>query len=228
MGRADSGGPQQIEQADRPSVGDRNQRAGCEILRQLLRHLAIDGLLGQRAVFEQLFEGAEGFVAVGGPEEEEFFQGSGAVGRAIRLAGEPLTRSLPASDDGGAGKLLDEGQQHGVELLFPNLGGEPGQTGGHHFGIELLAIARHEDVAGFVDEAHGVKLAGVDGAVGVALGVTHLVHAVGKLAAGSHVREDDVTRIGEEGLGELVAIARVPRNVEFHHWKSSSPPILLP
>ena len=72
-------------------------------------------------------------------------------------------------------------------------------------------------MAGLVDEAHGVERAGMDGAIGMDLRVAHLVHAVGKLAAGGHVGKNDVSGIREERLRELIAFARVPRNMKFHH-----------
>ncbi len=55
---------------------------------------------------------------------------------------------------------------------------------GHDLRIELLAVARHQHMAGLVDEAHGVKLAGMDDAVGMLFDVANLIHAVRELAAG--------------------------------------------
>jgi hypothetical protein len=77
-------------------------------------------------------------------------------------------------------------------------------------------------VAGFVDEAHGVEGTGVDGELGMLFGIAHLVHAVRKFAAGSHVGEDDVARVGEERRLEGIPLPRVLRYVEFHHENRSS------
>jgi hypothetical protein len=118
--------------------------------------------------------------------------------------------------------LLHKGQQHRVQFFRPHLRGKPVQAGRHHFGVELLAVARHQHVAGLVDKAHGIKLAGMNRPFGMGLGVAHLVHAVGELAARGHIGENHVARIGEESPGELVAFPRLPRNVEFHHRYRSS------
>ena len=88
--------------------------------------------------------------------------------------------------------------------------------------VKLLAVARHDHVAGLVDEAHGEQRAGVDGAVGVLVRFAHLVHLVGKAPARRHVGKHHVAVEGEERIGELIAFARLARNVEFHHMKPSS------
>ena len=58
---------QKIQQVDGLGIGDRNQRAGGEVIGQLLRDLAVNGFFGQGLIFKKLFEGAKGFVAVSGP-----------------------------------------------------------------------------------------------------------------------------------------------------------------
>ena len=78
-GRAQRRRAQQIEQAHRLGSGQRNQRARGEILRQLRGHLAVDGLFGQRPVFEQLLERLERLIAVGRPEQQQLFKRGGAV-----------------------------------------------------------------------------------------------------------------------------------------------------
>ena len=75
--------------------------------------------------------------------------------------------------------------------------GEPIDGAGHDLGIELLAIAGHEHVADLVDETHGIKLTGVDGKLGVVLGVANRVHAVRKFAAGRDVGQNHVSVVGE-------------------------------
>ena len=40
----------------------------------------------------------------------------------------------------------------------PTWAANQSRRGGHDFGVELLAVARHQDVAGFVDQAHGIEL----------------------------------------------------------------------
>ena len=58
---------------------DRNQGPGGEVLRQFLRYLPVDGLLCQRLVFKQLFELLERLVAIGRPQQQQFFERGGAV-----------------------------------------------------------------------------------------------------------------------------------------------------
>ena len=87
VGAADGGGAQQVEEADCFRVGERYERPGREVLRHSLRDLAVDGLFGEGTVFKKLLKGAKGLVAVGCPQKEEFFEGSGAVGHAFGLAG---------------------------------------------------------------------------------------------------------------------------------------------
>ena len=99
VGRADGGSAQQVEQVHRLGVGQRNERPGGKVFRHLLRYLAVDGFFGQGAVFEELLEGPEGLIAVGGPEQQQLFEGGCAMGHALGLAGEPLLRRFLAADD---------------------------------------------------------------------------------------------------------------------------------
>ncbi len=93
-------GAQKVEQVHRLCIGERNERPGGEVFRHALRYLAVDGFFSQSAVFEELLEGAEGLVAVGGPQQEQFFKGGGAVGHGAGLACQPLAGSFQAADDG--------------------------------------------------------------------------------------------------------------------------------
>src|SRR5208282_6513419 len=68
---------QKVDQAYLALALERDQRTRREILGQFLRDLPVDGLLGKAFLFEQLVEGFEGFVAVGCPEEQEFFESDG-------------------------------------------------------------------------------------------------------------------------------------------------------
>jgi hypothetical protein len=62
----------------------------------------------------------------------------------------------------------------------------------------------------------------MDDAVGMIFDIADLIHAVREVAARRHIGKDNIARIGEERLSELIALARIPRNVEFHHWKTCS------
>ena len=116
------------------------------------------------------------------------------------------------------GKLLDKGQQHGVDFVRADAPAEPVKGGGHQLGVKLLAIAGHEHMAGLVDKAHGVERAGMDGESGIDVRLADLVHAVGERAAGVQIGEDDISGVGEEGFGKLVALAHASRNMKFHPW----------
>ncbi len=98
VGRAHRRRAQKVEQVHRLGVGQRDERPGSKILRHALGYLPVNGLFGQGAVFEQLLEGAESLVAVGGPQQQQFFQGGGAVGRAFGLSCQPLAGSFDAAN----------------------------------------------------------------------------------------------------------------------------------
>ncbi len=118
--------------------------------------------------------------------------------------------------------MLHKGEQHLVERLGADLRAEPIERAGHDFRVELLPVARDQNVAGLVDQAHRVERPGMNGQLGMLFNVAHLVHAMRKLAARRHVGKNDVPVIGEEGLGELIAFPGIPRNMKFHHVKISS------
>ncbi len=70
-------------------------------------------------------------------------------------------------------------------------------------------------MADLIDEPHGEECAGVDGVE--AGGGANLGHALGQLAAGAEVGEDDVADEIEERIADLVAVAGLTGDVEFHH-----------
>ena len=98
--RAQGRKAQQVKKADGLCIGYGNQRAAGEVDRELRSHLAIDGLLLEGFFLEKFFEGLEGLVAVGGPEQHQFFKRGGFVGRACGFGLEPLFGSVLAADDG--------------------------------------------------------------------------------------------------------------------------------
>jgi hypothetical protein len=222
-GRSHRRSAQKIEKIDRLCVGKRNKRPGGKIFGKLRRYLAICGLFGQAFVVEQFLERPESFIAVGGPEQQQLFQSGGTVRRSIGFASQPLRRRLHALHHTDAGKLLDKGEEHGVQRLRADLGGKPVQRAGHDLGIELFAVARNQHVAGLVDQAHCVQRASMDGQFGILFDIAHLVHAMSELAASGHIGKNHVSRIGKEGFRELVAFTRIPRNVKFHHWQPNTP-----
>ena len=67
-------------------------------------------------------------------------------------------------------------------------------------------------MASLVDEAHCIKLAGMDCLIGILVGFSHLVHAMGELPASGDAGEHNIAVVGEERLGEPVAFARLARN----------------
>ncbi len=101
----------------------------------------------------------------------------------------------------------------------PDLLGEKRESIDHYVGIKLLAIARHDRVAGLIDQSHDVECGGMDGTLGMLLDITNQVHAMGKLAAGRHVSEDYIPGKREERFRKLVAVARGPGDMKFHHLR---------
>ena len=209
--------PQQLQQVHRLGAGERNQRAGCKIIGKLPRHLAIHRPLGQRLFLEKLLEGLKGFIAVGGPQQQQLLQRDGPVRCAIRLSGKPLARRHLAADHRSAGKLLDKGQQHPAQRLGAHNAGKPLQRLAHDRRVEPLAVTRHQHVAGLVDQAHRVELAGMNRLLGMLLHLAYLVDAVGKFAASGHIGKNHVPRVGEQRIRELVAFTRLPGYMELHH-----------
>ena len=65
----------------------------------LLRHLAVNRLLGQRLLLEKLFEWLEGLIAVGGPQQQQLFQRGGPVRNAIGLPASHCLRRFVAAHD---------------------------------------------------------------------------------------------------------------------------------
>ena len=119
--------------------------------------------------------------------------------------------------------MFDEGQQELVEFLRTDLGSKPVESRRHHFGIELLAVLRQDEMADLVDQAHGEKRAGMDGTLGVLCRVAHLVHAVRKVAACRQIGEDDVAVKGKKRLGELVACSCALAKCEIPSFKPCAP-----
>ena len=115
--------------------------------------------------------------------------------------------------------MLDKGEEHAVQFIGADFGGEPVQRGGHHGGVELLAVARHQQVASLVDQAHGVKFAGMNRQFGEFFHLANLVHAVRKFAAGGQIGKNDVPCEGKQQFGELVAFTRAPGYMKLHHRK---------
>jgi len=197
MSRKRSRRLQKFEQAHPLRVGQRNKRTRGEILRHLRRDFAIDGLLGEGAVGKKFFERLERLVPICGPEQEQFFKRRSAMRQTVGCAGKPLRRCFLAPDYALPRELLDKREQHFVYIVRAHLGAEPIERGGHHLGIELLTIAGHEHMTGFVDQSHSKKLTRMNGLLGMLLDVAHLIHAVGEGAARGDVSQNHVSVVGE-------------------------------
>ena len=115
--------------------------------------------------------------------------------------------------------MFHECQQQFVQSFWTGLRTKEGERVGHDTAVELLAITRHDHVAGFVDQAHGEQGAGMDGEVGILVRFPYLVHLVRKAAARGHIGKHHVAVEREERVGELVAFPRLARNMKFHHRK---------
>ena len=141
---------------------------------------------------------------------------------AIGRAGKPLPGCFDATHDRLAGKLLDEGEEQGIQRGGGNAGGEKVEGAVDDIGVQFFAVAGDENVTGLVNEAHGKELGGMNRELGVILSVAHLVDAEGELATGHYVGEDDIAGEGKERIRELIAFTRISGNMEFHHKKACS------
>ena len=131
LGRGRGRRAQQFQQAHRLGAGQRDQRPGGEILRQLLRHLPVDGLLRERLVCEQLLKRLECLVAIRRPQQQQFFERRLAVRNAAGRALQPLLRRLLAAHHALPREMLDEGQQQLVQRLGTGLRAEEAESVGH-------------------------------------------------------------------------------------------------
>ena len=82
------------------------------------------------------------------------------------------------------------------------MGFEEAESVCQDFGVNFFAVTGYEGVAELVNEAHGEEGAGVDGfgglgAWGCGLGA-EVGKALGELAAGSYVGEEDIAGVAEE------------------------------
>ena len=159
----------------------------------------------------------EGLVAVGGPQQQQLFQRGGPMRSLTAPLLKPLARRLDAANHRNAWKLLNKGEQHCIQCLCAHLPGEKLQGAGHYRGVKLLAVARHQYVAGLIDQPHGVKLAGMNHLFGMLFNVANLVDAMCKLAAGGHISKNHVPRVGKQRLREPVPFTRLPGYMELHH-----------
>ena len=141
----------------------------------------------------------------------------GLAPKAIRCAVcWPRITEMPGNCSTKASSILSH-------RVCADFAGEPLQRAGHHLRVELLAIARHQHVTGLVDQAHRVKLPGMNRPLRMLLHVANRVHAVRELAAGGKIGENNIPRIGKQRLRELVPLTRIPGYMEFHHEKIELP-----
>ena len=192
--------------------------AGGEVAAELGGDLLVGCALGEFGVVVKLAEWAEGRVLVGEPEKHQLFEDGFAVGQAVGRAAEPLVDGGLVSIDGNVGEFLDKHAQELVDVVFADAFGKPVEGGLCDLRVAGAAILSDDKVADFVDEAHGEESAGVNG-IEAGSGA-NLGHAKGEFAAGAEVGEDDVADKIEESVADLVAVAGLTRNMEFHHLLS--------
>ena len=214
--RGKHGRAQHLKQTAEPG---RDGRALGKELRQHRRGVVVSGSGPQRAVLKEDLEWLESRVAVGEPEEHELFERGLAVRQALARAGEPLLCGQFAAEDGDVRELLGELEQQTIDLLGRELRREPAQSVGEDGRVDFLAVARHQCMAKFVDEAHGEKRACVDGLRRDGTRVFRLAHftqTLGESAAGGHVREDDIAGKAEQQVAQVEPLPDGARDVKFH------------
>ncbi len=69
-----------------------------------------------------------------------------------------------------------------------------------------------------VDQSHRIDLSRTDCLLREMDEVLFLIDLLGKYPGGAKIGEDHIPSEGEEGFVELIKIADLPRDVEFHHY----------
>ena len=101
---------------------------------------------------------------------------------------------------------------------------EPVQRRIHYFGVELLTVLGHDQVARLVDQPHGEQLACMYRTIRIFVGLAHLIHAMRERPAGSQIGKDNIPVEREKSVYELIPLTGGSRNMEFHHETVRSRP----
>ena len=212
IGRSEGRRPKVVDQRDalRPKP-----RLGLEELLQPRDQIVVGGLLAQVGVVEKLVEGGEGRVHVGQPEHQQLFEGDLAVGDALRFSGQVFAGVPSVTEDRERRELLHEVNQGVVKPIRLQFRHERGHGIGHDVRVHGPAVDLDGVVEDLVDQPHRVQLGGVDDAIGVALSVGQIVHALGKRAGGREVGNDDVAAGLEKRPVEPVVETGRFRDVEL-------------
>lgn len=189
--------------------------AGLEVAVEAGGDAGVDGGTREGLVVEELFEGLEGGVDIGEPEEQELFHGCFAVGDGVGGGVEPLVDGELAPVDGDVGEAVGEGGDELVELEAAGVGGEPGERLGEDFGIDGAPVVGEERVTELIDEAHSEERGGVDEAG--CIGVASFVHPGGEAAAGGGIDKDGVAIEFKQGIADVIALPDSTRDVKFHN-----------
>ena len=196
----------------RPEMG-----LGIEECVEMLHDAEIGALGGQIKIIKQIQVGGQSGVLVGNPQNEHLFERYRAVRMTIFAdASKEVCDGLLLLIDRHRRELGKKAFQGVIQLLFSDLVSKKYKGIFHCLGIDPLAIAGDDEMEDFVDEAHGVDLPGFDGALWVFEQVALLVHLLGQAAGSVEIGQDNIAAEGINGLVELVALAGLTGDVEFH------------
>ncbi len=175
----------------------------------------------QRPVFKQRLKRLERWIAIGNPQQQQFFQSCLAVRQAVCSAFQPFGGADVSAKNRGIRKLLGKGKQQLLQLVWFELLREPAHCLGKHRRIGTLAVLRHQRVAQFVDEPHGEQRSGVIGPRRIGISAASLVQRFGQPARCRHVREDDIARVAEQSVLDLGCFTDGTGDMEFHGSEAS-------
>ncbi len=134
---------------------------------------------------------------------------------ALSLALQILVDAGVIAVDRHGWEAVDEAAQRLIDLLLADLVVEPVEGVRHHSGVLVLAVPLDHVMEDFVDEAHGVDLAGLHRTFWIADQVAALVHLLSEKPSCVEIDKDNVAGEGEEGLVQGIEFTSLTRDVEL-------------
>ena len=212
VGRGQRRAPEHVDQV--LMVGTERRLAGEEPAERG-DQVRIPRLTLELRIVEQLEERGERRVRVREPQQQQLLERDLAVGEGAGPSPEVILGARPVPVDR---ERREQGREP-AQCRLDRAGADPRAQELERPRLNVVApfrpIQPGDEMQDLVDEAHGVKLAGLDRPLGMPAGVAHLVHAQREPPGRSQVGDDDVAAEPEPGGVERVALARRPRDVEL-------------
>ncbi len=181
------------------------------------KRFLVVGLAAKRRVVEQLPKISKCRVAVGQPQQHQFFDHDLAMRDPVGGAGQVCIRPGFSAVDRRGRKLFDKDLEDAVELLRPEISGKQRQDLRPQTRRPELPVARHHQVQDLVDQPQCVEAARPHRTFGVVVHVTLFVEAVGELTGRSEIGKDNVAGHRKQGVRQTIGVADLPRDVELAH-----------